>query len=301
MSIVLNGNKRVKRFRTLIHATDRLCCSMLMVPVMWSERVRAHSPHPSQWYSRFVPSLHLPNESIDGCVILFDFFLLVFIWLCFDSRTPLSAWYCFVDIKFASVSFIRCAHGTNGGWIASCFYRALNLWMHTRHTVPYILCIIIRCGTVCAVPLSFCCVHFCIISRDCSVCSICWLTLTINLLFCNTFVSTRQRIDVISALLIRTCFFSLPADRLFIRCFFSCRFHLLFSILSDSAVTGPQSKWFAVDSKFQSPSEKSTEKKQFFFSFLLEEFFTSRWMFVATVHWVLDGHQMGKWLRKQIK
>lgn len=60
---------------------------------------------------------------------------------------------------------------------------------------------------ICAAP-SFCCMHFCIISLDCSVCSICWLTLTINLLFCNTYASTRQRTDVISALLFRTWFFS---------------------------------------------------------------------------------------------
>lgn len=81
----------------------------------------------------------------------------------------------------------------------------------------------------------FCCMHFCIISLDCSVCSICWLTLTINLLFCNTYASTRQRIDVISALLFRTWFFLLSpsrCSRLRSRCGSSedfCRFYLLLS------------------------------------------------------------------------
>lgn len=122
------------------------CCGTC---VMWSERTsaRTHSPHPSRWYSRFVPSLHLPNESIDGCVILFDFFLCSFSFDCVSTAAHTALWLILSRRHKIRIAFIHSevhAEPAQAGsrdasiarWISEC-----------AHGVSYILCIIIRCGT----------------------------------------------------------------------------------------------------------------------------------------------------------
>lgn len=125
--------------------------------------------------------------------------------------------------------------------------------MH-RHTMSYFIYILLS-----ALLRLFVVCTFCIISLDCSVCSICWLTLTINLLFCNTYASTRQRIDVISALLFRTCFFffcsaplllalatGYPHSMRFVCGFSSIRFERFSQLFVLTAVEKhqPQNEWF---------------------------------------------------------